>query len=443
MSTNLYAFYGLCSVLLLLALAALIGPLLRRPGGRRAPPDAQSAQVAVYRDQLRELEQERAAGTLSAEQFASARREVERRLAEDIAAAPPAPAAGPASRVRALGRSRLGLVAAGTAIAVVAGAWWLYARLGAPTSIERDLSRAKGPGSAVATMPSAAERPNLPSMDTLAQRLALKLRTQTPEDGEGWALLARSYVELKQYREAADAFSNAAKRIPNDATLLADYADALGMANGKTLRGEPAALVQRALKVDPKHPKALALAASAAFEEKKYREAIAYWEKLKAVLPPASDDARGVEANIAEANALLSGKPRVAPAASAAATPAPDTAAADLAAISGTVRITPELMAKVVPGDTLLVYARAVTNQGMPLAIVRAGTAELPFAFRLDDGQAMLPETRLSSVSEVVLTARVSHRGMATAQPGDLQGVLQPVKVGTRGVDLVIDQVVR
>jgi cytochrome c-type biogenesis protein CcmH len=439
MSTNIFAFYAACTALLLFVLGALVVPLVRRGGLRRAAPDAEGALVAVYRDQLRELEREVAAGTLTADQVASARHEIERGLGEDLASAPAATGSVASGRVRTGWRSPMGAVAAGTVIAIATGAWGLYAWLGAPAVIESDQARASSPTTAAAAMPAASQRAPLPSMESLAQRLALKLRTQTPDDGEGWALLARSYVEIKQYREAADAFSKAVKRIPNDATLLADYADALGMANGKTLRGEPAALAKRALKVDPKHPKALALAASAAFEDKNYRDAIGYWEKLRMALPPTSDEARGIENNIAEANTLLGAKALVTP------TPvnSAPAAAVGAAAISGTVRVVPELAAKVSRGDTLLVYAKAVTRSGMPLAIVRVSAADLPFAFRLDDGQAMLPELRLSSVAEVALTARVSHSGAATPQSGDLQGVIQPVKVGASGVNLVVDQVVR
>ena len=437
MSTHLFAFYAASTALVLFALAALVVPLVRRGRAGRAAPDPVSAQVAVYRDELRELERELNAGTLTQEQFTSARREIEARLAEDIRTVPPTPQRPSAGRGRGGWRNPLGIVAAAIAVIVAGGSWWLYARLGAPLAIE---ATGQAPGGAVNTKADAGARTPLPSMEVLAQRLALKMRTQTPDDGEGWALLARSYVEIKQYREAADAFAQAAKRIPNDATLLADYADALGMANGKTLRGEPTALAQRALKTDPKHPKALALAASAAFEEKKYREAIAYWQRLGAVLAPGSDEARGVEANIAEAQALLAGKPPVA--AAAVETPT-DAAPAQGGSISGTVRIAPELAAKLGRDDTLFVYARALTGPAMPLAIVRAKAAEFPFAFQLDDSQAMLPEMRLSRVSDVALTARVSQHGAATPEKGDLQGSIQPVKVGSRGIDLVIDQVVR
>jgi cytochrome c-type biogenesis protein CcmH len=55
----------------------------------------------------------------------------------------------------------------------------------------------------------------------------------------------------------------------------------------------------------------------------------------------------------------------------------------------------------------------------------------------------MVPELRLSRVSEVALTARLSHGGSATPQSGDLQGTVTPVRVGARGIELVIDEVVR
>jgi cytochrome c-type biogenesis protein CcmH len=443
MSTNLLAFYAACTALLLFVLGVLIVPLLRRGQSRRLAPDAEAALGAVYRDQLRELEREVVAGTLAPEQEASARHEVASRLAEDLEGAPAAVVAQPRG-ARLSWRSPMGAAAAGTVVAIVAGAWGLYAWLGTPTALESEPPRAAQPVTAGA--PVTGQSASIPGMDALAQRLALKLRTQTPDDGEGWALLARSYVELKQYREAADAFSRAVKRIPSDPTLLADYADALGMANGKTLRGEPATLVQRALKVDPKHPKALALAASAAFEDKKYRQAIGYWEELRTLLAPTSDEARGIDANIAEANALLGAKSLVAPTSVAAALAAAvDAAPASGAggAISGTVRVAPELAAKVSSGDTLLVYAKAVARSGPPLAVVRVAATSLPFAFRLDDSQAMVPELHLSSVAEVALTARITHGGTATPQSGDLQGVIQPVKVGAQGVELVMDQVVR
>ena len=86
--------------------------------------------------------------------------------------------------------------------------------------------------------------------------------------------------------------------------MLADYADALAMARGRNLEGEPFALVKRALAVDPEHIKALALAGTAEFERRNYAAAIAYWERILKVVPPDSEFARSVTGSIAEARAL-------------------------------------------------------------------------------------------------------------------------------------------
>ena len=65
----------------------------------------------------------------------------------------------------------------------------------------------------------------VPPMEVLAQRLATRLE-QTDGTSEDWALLARSYVEIKRYPEATRAFEHALKKSPNDAKLLADLAAA-------------------------------------------------------------------------------------------------------------------------------------------------------------------------------------------------------------------------
>jgi cytochrome c-type biogenesis protein CcmH len=431
-----FAFYAACTAILLFAMGALALPLVRRRASAGAPDDS-TAKIRVYRDQLRELQRELAAGTIDAEQFAQARRELETRLGEEVGTAPPPP--------RKEGRMRrlaAGLAIAFAALALPTAAWWLYLKLGAPDAGIATPTVAASAGTTAATAGKSAP---LPSMESLAQRLALRLRTQAPEDGQGWALLARSYTELKRYPEAADAFREAAKRITNDATLLADYADALGMANGRSLKGEPAALAQRALKLEPNHPKALALAASAAYEERNYRQAIGYWRRLAASLPPGSDELRGVQANLTEAQALMAGKPlpRAIDEQTGDAAPGASSLGVERGAISGTVRVAPALAARVSADDILLVYAKGLTGPAMPLAILRVPAAGLPLAFRLDDGQAMLPGLRLSSAGDVALTARISHNGGATPQPGDLEGALTPVRVGASGLDLVVDRVVR
>jgi cytochrome c-type biogenesis protein CcmH len=109
-------------------------------------------------------------------------------------------------------------------------------------------------------------------------------------------------------------------------------------------------------------------------------------------------------------------------------------------AISGKVSIAPNLAGKGSATDTLFVFARETSGPPMPVAIMRATKKDLPFTFRLDDSNSMMPSRTLSSVAMVVIVARLSKSGQAMPQSGDLEGMSQPVKPGTDGVTIVIDR---
>jgi cytochrome c-type biogenesis protein CcmH len=216
----------------------------------------------------------------------------------------------------------------------------------------------------------------------------------------------------------------------------------------QSLQGEPSKLVARALEIDPKLPKALALSATAALERKDYAGAIDEWRKLKVQFPPGSDEARQIDAMIAEADAARRGAPTPPGAPAAAGTgAAPATAASaaktEAATITGRVSLDPKLRERVAANDALFIFARAVNGPRMPLAVVRTTAGELPRDFRLDDSMAMTPAARLSSADQVVVEARISKTGSATAAAGDLQGTSAPVKPGAHDVSIVIDDVVR
>ena len=123
----------------------------------------------------------------------------------------------------------------------------------------------------------------------MADQLAARLESN-PDDVQGMATLARTYYSLGDYPNAAKVYARLVKVIPDDATILADYADSLAVSNGNNLSGEPMALIERALKVDPNYWKALAMAATEAFRRKDYKTAVANWEKSLASLPPDAAD---------------------------------------------------------------------------------------------------------------------------------------------------------
>jgi cytochrome c-type biogenesis protein CcmH len=405
-------FWIIAALLIACALFFVLPPLLKCRAAAGVP--AQRLNVAVYRDQLSELEADRRAGTLNDEQYERARLELERRLLDDVAAdGVPVAAERPASRVPA--------IVAGVAVPVLAVA--LYFAVGNP--------RALAP---VALPQHAGETVTAEQVEAMVAKLAERMR-QKPDDPQGWAMLGRSYAVMGRFEDAAAAYGKAAERAPDNPHVLTDYADALAMARGQNLLGEPEALVMRALKIDPDHGKSLALAGTIAFEKKDFATAIQYWERLVKVMPPDSEIARNVQASINEARGLLGGKGQAGD--KSAGAPATDKAAG--AGVSGTVTLAPALKSKAAPDDTVFIFARAAEGSRMPLAILRKKVSDLPAAFTLDDSTAMSPTTRLSGTPQVVIGARISKSGNAMPQSGDLQGVSKPVTNAAKDVSILID----
>jgi cytochrome c-type biogenesis protein CcmH len=407
-------FLVVAAAMVAVAVAWVLVPLLRPH--RPASPDPEAANLAVLRDQLAELDADLGRGTLTAERYAQARLELERRVLDEGEPGAPAGGAGPPA-ASAWAAAILGATIPLAAIAI-------YLAVGAPGALFADAPRGSGPQHEVTPA----------QLEAMVAKLAAHV-AKNPDDAQGWTLLARSYYVMGRYPEAVRAYERAASLAPRDADLLADYADALAVTQGRSLQGKPLELVRRALEIDPDHWKALALAGTAAFERKEYARAIAYWEQLMRVVPADSQIGRSLEASIAEARALAG--------ATTAAAKAPKTGAVAAGAkVAGRVSLAPALAAKAAPTDTVFIFARAASGPPMPLAVLRRQVKDLPLEFALDDSMAMAPNLRLSGHSDVVVGARVSRSGNATPQSGDLQGLSKPVKVGATGLAIVIDRAV-
>lgn len=142
----------------------------------------------------------------------------------------------------------------------------------------------------------------------LADKLAEKLKA-SPDNADGWALLARTYVETKRFKEALPAFEKATSLLPKDPHLLADYADAITMNNGGQFDERAEALISKALAIDPKHIKALMLRATLEFSRKHYAKAIEIWEKILAMPDLDAETRKLASSSIEEArNMAKSGK---------------------------------------------------------------------------------------------------------------------------------------
>lgn len=422
-------FWSIVSAMTIGILGLLLRPLLKQPSTATAE---QEKTLPVYRQQFFELEQDRASGLLTEEQYRAARSELERRVLEETET-------GEVQTPTTGGLMNLRLVALSLGMIIPAASGVLYWTLGNPAAmthpaVSSAASRGAGEDSQMAD-----------SLNVLIEQLRKKLE-QSPNDPVGWGLLARSYMAMERYAEAVPIFERATKLDPDNASLLADYADAIGVHQGRKLDGKPETLIQKALKLDPHNVKALMLSGTIAYNRKDFARAAKEWEDAHAYLPPDDQESSDqLRASIAEAKRRLGGGPSMN---MLVANPpmAPEKAAKPAAqseqsrAITGKVVLGPNVAGKGALPDTLFVFARDVAGPPMPVSIVRASRKDLPFTFRLDDSTSPMPSRKLSDIDTVVIVARLSKSGKAMAESGDLEGMSQPIKPGTENITVIIDR---
>lgn len=290
-------FWVVCAILILIALAFVLPPALRRSeeADVKSDDERRQANIAVYRDQLSELEADLHNGIVAEDQYAQDREEIERRLLEDTAQTRPKKSG--AAPVNA--RNTAYVLGIGIPfIAIV-----FYLKIGEPNRIENPALVGTFAAATTAAPPERSQE----QIEANVVKLAEKLKSN-PNDVQGWAMLARSYSSMEKFSEAANAYGKATELSPKDADLWAEYAFATAMANGRTLQGKPTELVNQALRVDPENAKALQLAGSAAFEAKDYKKAIDYWQRVLKKVPPNSEVGQAITERINEAKTLAGSK---------------------------------------------------------------------------------------------------------------------------------------
>lgn len=260
--------------------------LLLRSSARRNTLETTSHRelnVAIYRDQMVELERDLAGGELGQTDYAQARQELQRRVIEDGADDAVAPV------TTAVAKRKTPLV---LAILLPLAAIGLYLFIGNPAGINP---------------PPPEKRFTADDIERMVAGLAAKLEKE-PDNIKGWTMLARSYKAMGRLQEAAKVYERIGAAVEKDAQLLADQADLLASIAGGDLAGRPQQLLDKALKLDPDNIQALWLAGSAAMARKDFKLAVRHWERAQRQLPPESEDAKFLGEGIAEARKQLPGK---------------------------------------------------------------------------------------------------------------------------------------
>lgn len=422
-------FWILIVLLILVALAFLLPPLLRKVDS--IEDDRREQNIAIAQLQLSELEIEFKEGRIEEISYKASKEELEQALYDDLES----------EEDRGQGRSMFSQKTTAIAVAVFVPllAVMLYGYLGSPAALQASQTSQEGHAGL-----SAKQQKQLDSIDKMVGSLEAKLKAE-PNNLKGWVMLGRTYMVLKRYGDAVKAYETADKLQANNPEILLPMADALATVNKGDLTGRPEKLIKQALQVDPENMMALWLAGMAAEQRGANNEAIAHWKKLEAKLDPASPDRKEVRDLIAKAGGVLDPLPAApatqgVPSVSASAEKQP-VQSTNTQAITVTVSLSAELKDKVKPEDTVFIYAKAVAGPPMPLAAARKQVKDLPLDIKLDDSMAMMPQLKLSGFKEVKVGARISLSGTPQAQAGDLFAEQSSVKAGD-SVALEISQVV-
>jgi cytochrome c-type biogenesis protein CcmH len=235
-----------------------------------------------------------------------------------------------------------------------------------------------------------------------------------PDNLDYAALLGRYYMGQQDYRRAAGTYAGLARRLPEDAQMLAYAAQADYLASGRQLSERARLQAEQALAINPHQRAALGLLGMASFEQQQYRGAIAYWQRLLATEPPGSESARMIAGVIETARQRLGDSGEL-PGNGPASVAATGAVAADTATAGVTVRVALPEGATVAASDTVFVLARnAESDSRMPIAVQRLQAGQLPATLRLDDRNSMAGQ-KLSDAASVVVIVQVSPDG----RPGE------------------------
>ena len=444
----LFIVLALSSLLMVIAFfwAALKSAVFKSRSVQLDPKEAMMANVAVYREQLTELAAEFEIGRLNEHEFELARDELAQRLLEDSQAQTqvlanlstqdlknkeafdPKDSALFASQRTPTPWIRWTVPALAVLIPVLSIS--LYLLIGTPTALDY-VETVAGPTDEAFTPEKLAQ---------MAQELTKRLE-QEPNNADGWVMLARVERSLSHFESAEKALTKSLSLSKNDDVEI-ERAEVLAQINHGSFKGEPWAIITRVLKGNPDQGNALLLAGSAAFSEEHYSDALKYWQRVQKFVPPNSPDsaaladaiskaqerlgvksnAQNINANLAQSTAQSTAKP----------------VDSSKSRLMGRVDISSALATKIQPTDTVFIYAVPASGSRMPLAMIKTTVAQMPYDFVLDDSNAMNPSANLSSVSEVIIKARISASGNAMPQPGDFGVTKGPVKVGSQNLRLTI-----
>jgi len=275
---------------------------------------------------------------------------------------------------------------------------------------------------------------DLPGMEEVIGSLESRL-AGNPDDIEGWKMLARTQMTMRNYAAAADALEKALELEDGKvAQTMVDLALAILSRDNTPIEGRTKSLIDSALALEPNNPAALFYSGVAAANSGDMDTAARHWEILLGLNPP--EEIRGIlEQRIAQ------WRGEVPPMMDMASQPEiPEEAAASDAIISARVSLSEEAMAAITGDANIFVIARDPAAPSPPIAVSRLRVSELPAVVDLTDAQSMVAGRELSGFSDVEVLARISLSGGPAAASGDWFGAKIIRPADGNSVIITIDQ---
>ena len=400
------------------AIAIIAPALLRkhRPNESKEYRDGQN--VSIAREHLADLDTELASGTLTQAIYDQSKKELEQTLLFDL------------EEQGAVAQQATGSAAGKVAFIVVLLVVplitvLLYLQLGTDELIEP-------------TTTQSAEG-QLPTIDTMLGDLKQRLE-QNPNDADGWYLMGRTLMMMKQYAPAAEAYETTYRLVGDEPMVMLALADATAMAQGGNMTGKPTKLIFDAIAIDPNNTTGLWMAGMVAEEQGKDEEALNLWLRLRPLISEMPSEVAQLEVFINRVATRL-GKDLSNLQAAPSTTGEPSTTASAGAVIKVTIKLADALYTKVSGEETVFIYAKAMQGPRFPVAAARYQVKDLPVSIVLDDSNAVMTTSKLSNFKEVRVGARVSYSGDAITQSGDLIGEISNIMVGQSPVTVTINEV--
>lgn len=391
----------LVAALIVIALFFIILPLLRVEDIQEVSREDQN--IAIAKNKLAELKQQLKNSEISESQFTTGKGDLENALALDLENQQ-------ANPQHQGGRYLVIVLSLALPLASVA----MYWKLGTPNLLDPQAKLAEIQASASQAHKNLSDMSTEDVLDIVKKRLKAN-----PDDGEGWYILGRTFMNIQKYSEAVTAYQRSYELVGEQPNIMLALADALAMTKEGLMLGQAEQLVDKAIAIEPNNEIGLWLGGLAAEQRNDIPKAYALWGRLLPLLTKTPQSYNEIKAVLVQLKETFPDLPAL----------AITTTEASIAStqVYLNIAISDSIKENLKGDEQVFVYAKAVSGPPMPLAAKKFKVSDLPINLVLSDADAIMPQLKLSTVDSFTVGARVSLSGNPIPQKGDFFMEISPL----------------